>query len=359
LKFSVDVDIARARTINKSFYLDESVFQLSKKKIFGNCWYFISDTSSVKKAGDCLPVDLLPGFLDEPLLLTRDVGGKVHLLSNVCTHRANMVVQHACNLPHLRCRYHGRVFNHDGSFRSMPEFKEVLDFPNAKDDLQSLPMAQWGKLLFGSLKDDCLFGQYFGDMINRLHWLPVEEFVFRPELSKDFIVKAHWALYCENYLEGFHIPFVHPGLNAVIDFRAYTTELFPFSSLQLGIAKENDACFDLPSTSIDFGKKVAGFYFFVFPNLMFNFYPWGLSLNIIEPAGPSLTRVRFLNYVWKEELLNEGAGSGLDKVEMEDEEVVESVQQGVRSSFYEQGRYSVTQEKGTHHFHRLICDFMN
>ena len=195
-------------------------------------------------------------------------------------------------------------------------------------------------------------------MIDRVGWVPVQDFVFRPELSKTYTVQANWALYCENYLEGFHIPFVHAGLNTVIDYGNYTTELFEYSNLQLGIAKDDEDCFDLPASSPDHGKKVAAYYFWVFPNMMFNFYPWGLSVNIVKPLSPSLTKVEFLSYVWKEDKRDSGAGSGLDKVELEDEEVVENVQKGVRSRFYTHGRYSVTREQGTHHFHRLIAQFM-
>jgi choline monooxygenase len=69
-------------------------------------------------------------------------------------------------------------------------------------------------------------------------------------------------------------------------------------------------------------------------------------------------KVSFLTYVWKEELFNKGAGSDLNTVEMEDEEVVQAVQKGIRSRFYRHGRYSVTREQGTHHFHRLVAQFM-
>ena len=63
--------------------------------------------------------------------------------------------------------------------------------------------------------------------------------------------------------------------------------------------------------------------------------------------------------MWKEEYYKKGAGRDLDKVEMEDEEIVQQVQKGIRSRFYDKGRYSVTREQGTHHFHRLIAEFMN
>lgn len=55
--------------------------------------------------------------------------------------------------------------------------------------------------------------------------------------------------------------------------------------MQLGIAKEGELVFDLPADSIDFGKQVAAYYYWVFPNLMLNFYPWGLSVNIVQPNG--------------------------------------------------------------------------
>jgi choline monooxygenase len=165
-------------------------------------------------------------------------------------------------------------------------------------------------------------------------------------------------LYCENYLEGFHIPFVHAGLNAVLDFGEYTTEVFRYCNLQLGIGKKGDVCFDLPEDSVDYGKDVAAYYFWVFPNMMFNFYPWGLSLNIVQPLGVSETKVSFLTYVFDETKLNTGAGSGLDEVEHEDEEVVENVQKGIRSRFYSHGRYSPKREQGTHHFHSLIAEFI-
>jgi choline monooxygenase len=91
---------------------------------------------------------------------------------------------------------------------------------------------------------------------------------------------------------------------------------------------------------------------------MFNFYPWGLSVNIVTPTDVDKCKISFLSYVWDETKLKTGAGSGLDKVEMEDEEIVENIQKGVQSRFYKQGRYSVTKEKGTHHFHRILSEFL-
>lgn len=355
-RFPVDPDIRKAETISKDVYLNESLFHASKDSIFSTSWHFIGDTNLVQHSGNIYPFQLLDQFVDEPLLLTRDQDGRMHCLSNVCTHRGNLLVDTSCQQHHITCRYHGRRFNLDGQFTFMPEFKEVDNFPSERDHLISLPLASWGKWLFTSLHRNAEFQTYFGDMMQRLSWLPVDDFVFRPDLSRDYPVEAHWALYCENYLEGFHIPFVHAGLNEVIDYGTYTTELFHFSSLQLGLAKEGELAFELPPSSPDYGKRVGGFYFWVYPNMMFNFYPWGLSINIVKPVTRSKTIVSFLTYVWDESKLEQGAGSDLFRVEMEDEAVVQAVQKGIRSRHYTHGRYSATREQGTHHFHRLLSE---
>jgi choline monooxygenase len=356
--FQMQNDIAKAKTLNKEFYTSSELFELNKEKLFASSWQLVGNSDLVKDPGTIYPFTLLENYLDEPLLLTKDKNNIIHLLSNVCTHRGNIIADRACPATNLRCKYHGRLFQLDGKFLSMPEFKEVKDFPSADDNLKQLSMHQWGKWIFTSLNQILPPESFLGEMMNRIGWMPVNDFNFRADLSKDFIVKAHWALYCENYLEGFHIPFVHAGLNAVIDFGNYTTELFNWSNLQLGIAKADEDCFVLPASSPDHGKKIAAYYFFVFPNMMFNFYPWGLSVNIVKPISMNETKVSFLTYIWNESKFNTGAGSGLDEVEMEDEEVVENVQKGIRSRFYQQGRYSVTREQGTHHFHRMIAEWM-
>jgi choline monooxygenase len=280
-------------------------------------------------------------------------------MSNVCTHRGNLLVYEPCKTTQLRCKYHGRLFSLHGKFISMPEFKEVENFPTEDDNLHKLPLFEWGRLLFTSVNPLIKAEEVFGEMKERLHWFPMDELVYKPALDQHFTVKANWALYCENYLEGFHIPFVHPTLNQALDFGEYTTEIYKYSNLQLGIGKKGEICFDLPATSQDYGKNVAAYYFWVYPNMMFNFYPWGLSFNLVQPLSPGECKVSFITYVSDESKFNTGAGSGLNNVEMEDEEVVQYVQKGIRSRFYSHGRYSVKHEKGTHHLHRLIAKSMS
>ncbi len=357
LPLFVDPNIAKAKTISTEIYTSALLFEIAKEKIFAPSWHFIGTSDMVKFNGDVLPFTLLDGYLNEPLLLTKDAEEKLHCLSNVCTHRGNLVCYNASSKTnHLRCRYHGRLFELSGRFISMPEFKEVDNFPCEKENLPSLPLFNWGNLLFTSLNQKEVPALYFNEMMKRLHWLPLNEFTYRPDMDKTFTVDANWALYCENYLEGFHIPFVHASLNAALSFGDYTTELYAKSSLQLGVSKDASECFEQPASSIDYGTNVAAYYFWVYPNMMFNFYPWGLSVNIVKPQGVNKTTISYLTFMWKEEKYDKGAGSNLDKVELEDEEIVQQVQKGIASRFYTHGRYSVTREQGTHHFHRLLAE---
>lgn len=336
--FFIDPDIRRAKTMPSSFYLEERFFELSKEKIFARTWQFAGRADEFESLR---PVTLLPGILNEPILLSKN-GGEIHCLSNVCTHRGKILVEEPCKASLIRCGYHGRRFDLAGKFLSMPEFDGVENFPSEDDNLRKVAFASRGGFLFASVDPIASFEEFVDDAAARFE--DIEPAGLKLVSTRDYEVNSHWALYCENYLEGFHIPFVHKSLNEVVDYGTYTTETFRYSSLQTGFDSDGLA---------------AGRYLFIFPNLMFNFYPWGISVNIVRPVTPTKSVVEFLTYVSDESKIGIGAGADLDRVELEDEAVVESVQRGIRSRFYDRGRYSPTREQGTHHFHRLIAEFMS
>jgi len=321
----VDPDVARARTPPAWLYRDPAVLEALRERAFATSWQWLDE--ALPEQGEARPVVLLPGLLDEALLLAGDERGAVRCLSNVCTHRGHLVCREAERGSALRCRYHGRRFALDGRFLAMPEFEGVAAFPGPGDDLAALPLGRLGPLAFTALDTPALgFEAWTLPIRERLAWLPWEELAPDPERAIDYDVEASWILYCENYLEGFHIPFVHPALAEALDWRAYRTELFAHGSLQVGIARAGEPAFEPPSDSPDAGTRVGGYYFWLFPNLMLNVYPWGISLNAVLPQGTERTRVSFRAYVWRPELLGHGARDGLDQVELEDEAVVEAVQ---------------------------------
>ncbi|MEP3388382.1 MAG: aromatic ring-hydroxylating dioxygenase subunit alpha [Reichenbachiella sp.] len=357
--YHIDPDITKAETLPASFYKDEQVFELLKEKIFLKTWQFVGDEQLVKLPEQVYPFVLLENYLTEPMLLSRDVEDKIHCMTNVCTHRGNIIAHHPGSQKNLRCMYHGRRFSLKGEFENMPEFKEAKGFPRPCDHLHQFPIEQWGPLLFAGLDGDFPFGSVIEKMKERVGFLPIHDFKLDTARSKDYLINAHWALYCDNYLEGFHIPFVHKDLNSALDYGSYTTELYDYCNLQIGYADDDTELFELPEGHPDYGKKVGAYYYWVFPNMMFNFYPWGLSINVVKPISSSKTKVSFISYVYDESKIESSAGALLDKVEREDEFVVEGVHNGIRSHFYQAGRYSPNMEKGVHHFHCLLADFIN
>ena len=350
-------NITQASTLPATFYRSENIFQESIAKIFERTWHYVADSAVIANTGQYYPFTLLDGVINEPLLLTHHSTGDKFCLSNVCTHRGKIIAENAGQGKLLTCGYHGRCFEMNGQFRSMPAFKGVQNFPSTSDHLTQVSLSEWFQLMFVSIQPSISLAKMLEPMMKLVGWMPLEKMQFNASQSREFMVKAHWALYCDNYLEGFHIPFVHKSLNDAIVFDEYEYRLFPYVNLQVAIAKEGQPHFELPPSSPDYGKKIYAYYFWLFPNVMFNFYPWGLSLNVIEPLDHQTTKVIFRTYLFNQRD-SERSINRIDETEYEDEAVVESVQNGIQSRFYKKGRFSPTMEQCVHHFHQLIAQFM-
>ncbi len=357
-KFNVNEDIRKASTLPTTFYTDLEVYEISKEKLFAATWQYVADSNVVANKGSVYPCNLMEGTLDEPLLLSKDENEEVRCLSNVCTHRGKIIVEKPENLRLITCGYHGRCFGLDGKMKSMPKFGEAMNFPSKADNLTEVSFEEWLGMYFVSLNPKVHFSEMIEPITKRIAWMPIDTLKYDAASSKEFVVNAHWALYCDNFLEGFHIPFVHPALNKAIDFGSYEYELFPFCNLQIGVAKEGEPCFDVPEGEADYGRKIYAYYFWLFPNLMLNFYPWGLSLNIVQPLSLKKAKVIFRSYRFESTPFSYEENN-LEMTEIEDEVVVESVQKGIQSRFYDKGRFSPSMEKAVHHFHRLIANFLS
>lgn len=340
----VDPDLRRARTINPALHFDPRVHERVLERVFAPSWQLlpVPDPAHIVE-----PFTLLEGGLNEPLVWVRDGEGE-RVLSNVCTHRGALLAEGASNGKGLRCAYHGRRFGLDGKMESCPGFEGALDFPRPQDDLAGVELRALGPLRFLSLAPGVDFDRWSGPLRTALTEFEGETFTFAPEASRAYDLDASWAVYCENYLEGFHIPFVHPGLNAGLDFGKYRVEIEGQTVNQLGFGAGDEPCLQRE-------EGLVAEYLWLYPNLMVNVYTWGISVNLVEPTGPGRCRVRYLRWVARPALVETGVGSALDQVELEDQAVVHSVQKGVRSRLYPGGRFSPEHEAGPHHLQRLLA----
>lgn len=333
LRFDIDPDVLHARLPPPEIYTDAAHYQRILHASFGKGWQFLAHQTEITEP--VTPFLMIP---NTPTVLT-EADDQLRLLSNVCTHRARLVATAPCRT--LRCGYHGRTFGPEGRVRAAPGFD--MNELDESDDLPPLAVETWNGLVFGSIGPLYAVRETLAAVdVSGLPWKRLDA-----AGGKDYTVRANWMSYVENYLEGFHIPYVHRGLAARLDLARYETRLLPWGTLQVGWAEPGELT--LPNS------EVAAWYIWIFPGTMINIYPWGVSMNIVEPLAVDHTRVRFRRYEWEPGLRDDNAGSDLDQVEMEDEAVVESVAQGLRSPLAGRGRYAPVQERGVHHFHRLIA----
>ena len=181
----------------------------------------------------------------------------------------------------IKCPYHGRTFSLSGNIKHMPEFENVENFPSPGDDLPSAKVINWHGLLFASLAADDDFEQYIAAIEERMSFFDFSKLVRDNQLDRLHNLSANWLLYVDNYLEGFHIPYVHKALNSVIDYSKYQTELFDNSVLQIGEGQEGEVCFDIPLGHQDYGRKIAAYYWWIFRICCSIFIRKGISIRVV------------------------------------------------------------------------------
>ena len=181
-QFNIHKDISKAETLPASFYRDASMFETMKDQIFLKSWQWVGDQSLVKLPKSFYPFVLLDGYLTEPMLLTHDNSGNINCLTNVCTHRGNILAMSSGKSNKLTCNYHGRRFKLDGEFESMPEFEKTKDFPRPCDNLHQFPLKKWGPFLFAGLNPSFDFQEVIDVMDQRIGFLPLDKFSFGPKV---------------------------------------------------------------------------------------------------------------------------------------------------------------------------------
>lgn len=350
---AVHTDIAHARTPDAAFYTDAAVLGTERERVFARSWQLVGHTSQVESSGDFFTAHIA----DEPLLIVND-GGTVRGFYNVCRHRAGPVALGCGRQRVLVCRYHGWTYDLGGHLLRAPETEGIAGFDPRSITLQPVAVHTWGPMVFAALDPEVpRFEEQFAAVIARCAPLKLER--MRHVMSRDYFVDANWKVYVDNFLEGYHIPLVHPGLNREIDCRKYVSELGAFHTLQHApIRKEGASHYRATSE----GEEAL--YYWLFPNMMLNIYQGQMQVNIVIPESVDRALVRFDWYApdpvpdmesdarWRD-LIHFS-----DEVQGEDAGICEIVQRNLRSRAYRSGPYSPSRENGVHHFHRLMAPYL-
>ncbi len=355
-KLHIDLDIAHASTLPSHLYYSQEAYEREKKALFAGSWQVVGHVHQAARPGDYFTFDLL----GEPLLIARGDDGVLRGFYNVCRHRAGNPATGCGNRKLFRCGYHGWTYRLDGALLVTPEFEGVEDFDRADFGLIPVRLEERFNLIFVNLDGEAL------PLQEGLGPLPAqaERFDFRNmkfSERRTYEMNCNWKTYIDNYLEGYHVPSIHPGLNREIDYNAYTVEPHAEYVRQWTPIRGAQTGDTAPRRYERSAADLTADYFWIFPNWMLNCYPDNVSVNIILPLSPERTLAIFEWYLPEKSLGSEAAHKATafsDEIQMEDVRICEIVQKNLRSSSYQSGRYSVKQEKGLHAFHAMYRDLL-
>lgn len=353
---SIDSDVARAWTLPSHLYTEASAFAAEKENIFARSWQVVGHHGQVANAGDYFTTELV----SEPLLIVRGSDGKLRGFYNVCRHRAGPPAEGCGSRKLFRCGYHGWTYGLDGSLISATEIEGVEGFRAEDFALVPVRVEEWFNFIFVNLNRDARpLRESLGELpqqAEKFHFAEMRLFERRT-----YDMKCNWKTYVDNYLEGYHLPSVHPGLNRELDYNAYVVEPHAEYVRQFSPIRGAQAGDATPRRYQEAREDLTTDYFWIFPNWMLNCYPDNVSLNIVLPVETERTLAIFEWYLPEKDHGTAAAKASVefsDQIQIEDVGICEVVQKNLRSRSYSRGRFSVKQEKGVHAFHRMYGDFM-
>ena len=270
-------ELATARALSPRHYVGADALQRDLDLVFSRSWQLLAHESRLGDAGDHVVAEIGR----TPVLIVRGAGAQLRAFANVCRHRAGpLALCDGKGARALHCKYHGWTYDLEGQLRHAPEMAGAEGFSADGIRLRQFGVACWQGFVFVTLAADTPpLEVVYGGIAERI--APIDLGALDFVRSDAYDVACNWKVYVDNFLEGYHLPYVHPGLSKVLDYRAYSTELFPWHSLQHSPLRANDGIY---------GDGEA-FYYFVYPNVMLNIMPGRLQVNRILPAGPDRCRV--------------------------------------------------------------------
>ncbi len=355
--FSFDADITRATTIPSRLYTDPVYQALEDERIFGRTWQLVGRTDQVAEHGQFFTSEVA----GESIVVVRD-GDTLRGFHNICLHRAGPVASGCGTRRSLQCRYHGWTYRLDGTLLRAPEMEESVGFRPEEMHLLPVQVATWGPLVLANLDLKAPPLAAFWDGIDA-RTAAFDPSGMRYVMRKSWTVQCNWKVYVDNYLEGYHLPMVHPGLHRELDYDAYRVEPNRYWSLQHAPLRPagND------STGRQYAATAASAdaqYYWLFPNMMLNVYMGQMQTNLVLPRGVGACEVVFEWFASNppKDPVTDRNWSRLvgfsDEIQAEDIAICETVQQNLRSRAYDRGCYSPTRENGVHHFHGLLHEFL-
>jgi len=337
-----------ATALPARFYADPAFVAVDRALIFDRGWQLIAHVCQLRNAGDHAVAD----FAGLPVIAVRGADAVIRVFHNVCRHRAGPLAQcDGLGAKALRCRYHGWTYTLDGTLRSAPEMSGAPDFNVSDVKLPQLAVRVWQGMVFACVDPARApdFDAFVAGIDARIGPdRKLEDYGHHHRIGYD--VPCNWKVYVDNYLEGYHVPHIHPGLNRLLDYRSYVTATAEWYSFQWSPLESDDSLY---------GSGGDALYYWLWHNAMLNIVPGSHQINRILLKVADRCRVEFDFYYAMDE---SDAGkarraadlSFSDEVQVEDLTICEDVQRGLSSGSYVPGRLNPLRENAVHHFHELL-----
>jgi len=323
--------------LEPELYFRRETFAAERSRVLRETWQFIAHESQLPNAGDYV-ADVIGGA---PVLVVRAADGRVAGFHNVCRHRAGALVADGaghCGLE-LTCRYHGWRYGLDGRLRAAVDFGPADGFDAREYGLLAIRVETWRGLVFVHLgRDDKTLSAALEPLASR--WPDGMTRLPRVE-RRHHTIGCNWKTYVENYLEGYHLPMVHPEFDADIVVADYRTEI------------EGDMVFaTAPARD---SSVYGGVWGWLWPNLGINVYRHGYMIERMTPVGPAETRLDYLYFF--DPALTQDLAAMLrvsDLVTAQDLRVCEEVQRNLEAGVYRPGVLSPRHETGVAWFQARV-----
>ncbi len=334
----------KARTLPAYACADPDFHAFDLQQIFAVSWQLVGRADQVRAVGDHVVAEIA----GKPVIVVRGNDSVLRGFFNVCKHRAGPLALVNGNARQLQCKYHGWTYTLEGQLRATHEMQEAEDFDLSCIHLDTIHLGEWQGLVFAAMDQPTVpLEELVAGIKERIAPIELSQLQFHTHVSYD--MACNWKVYVDNYLEGYHLPYVHPGLNKLLDYRSYTTHTVEWYSWQHS---------PLDGTRGPYQSGEA-YYYFVFPNLMLNILPGRLQVNRVLPVSQRQCRVLFDYYYANIEsaAIRKMIDADLrfsDEVQKEDIGICERVQIGLESGSYHAGRLSPKREAGVHHFQELV-----
>ena len=355
-----DPDPFSSWSLNARCYLQDRFLQLDREQIFFRNWQFLCHESKLADIGNYVAVDLQ----GQSLFAVRDADGTLRAFYNVCKHRGHELLSGEGKRNRIVCPYHAWSYRLDGSLQSARRSEYLKGFDVSAICLDPVRVETFCHLVFVCLDPDTPpLGELSGDLADEIMaYVPdLADLKFAHRLT--YNIQANWKAVVDNFLECYHCPVAHKDFCTLVDMDTYTVKTHGIYSSHMAKAgrSQNKAYDTADATVTDHAV------WFLWPNMALMRYPGRGNFMVWRfiPAGPQSTYEEF-DFYFETAEPNEAEREAIrfidDVLQPEDIGLVESVQRGMRTPAFRQGRYLVDpgesgmSEHAVHHFHGLVLD---